>query len=103
MNILINAIPFYVEHCYSCQIAFAIPRPLFDARQADGKEFYCPSGHGQRYTKSKVMILEEEKVKIARDRDWNKQKREETEAANARWARRYNGLLGQLARARRKR
>jgi hypothetical protein len=31
--------------CASCGIAFGLPKEFMDARQGDGRAFYCPNGH----------------------------------------------------------
>jgi hypothetical protein len=35
--------------CYKCGITFAIPSDFARSRKKDGKSFYCPNGHPQKY------------------------------------------------------
>jgi hypothetical protein len=46
----------YTHSCCNCGVLFAIPDDL-DARLRINRErFYCPHGHGQSYTKSKLEM-----------------------------------------------
>lgn len=47
------------EECYSCGVAFAMPDYMMLRMKNEGGTFYCPNGHGQRYTKSEVQRLRE--------------------------------------------
>lgn len=51
-----------VEHCYSCGIAFGMPRSLYNKLREKGPDcsFYCPSGHVQHYRYKKGDELEDQ-------------------------------------------
>jgi hypothetical protein len=44
-----TTVNFESETCCECGIIFQIPEDFSEDRQADGKTFYCPNGHGQNY------------------------------------------------------
>ncbi len=46
------------EDCCNCGMLFALPKAWQDRRRDDGATFYCPAGHPQSYTKSRVSILQ---------------------------------------------
>lgn len=46
--------------CYKCAVLFAMPQELQKRRLESGGEFFCPNGHEQHYSKSRVKILEEQ-------------------------------------------
>lgn len=49
------------EECCNCGIVFGMPKSLQVRCRNDGSiSFYCPAGHPQHYTKSRVTILEEQ-------------------------------------------
>jgi septal ring factor EnvC (AmiA/AmiB activator) len=57
-----------VETCCNCGIEFAMQDSLYEARKRDGKQFYCPNGHGQHYTESlqrKYERLKQENARLA--------------------------------------
>lgn len=49
-----------VIHCYKCAIPFAVPVDYKQRLRDTGEEFFCPNGHGQVYTKTTVMKLQEQ-------------------------------------------
>jgi len=54
---------YEVEICISekCGVQFAVTQEFQLARERDHKYFYCPNGHGQKYTvKSDIEMLKEE-------------------------------------------
>ena len=49
---------YVVETCCNCGIDFGIPKGFYrEVRDDASKTFYCPNGHGQRYTTSEVIRL----------------------------------------------
>lgn len=45
--------------CCACGITFAMPSSMQRRLYSDGGNFYCPSGHSQRYTKTEIQRLRE--------------------------------------------
>lgn len=43
--------------CAECGILFGMPRALYTRRKEDGKQFVCPSGHGNAFVPSEVQRL----------------------------------------------
>lgn len=43
--------------CGACGVTFAMPERLVEARQSDGKAFYCPNGHARVFTDTKEAQL----------------------------------------------
>lgn len=35
--------------CYLCDVPFSLTDTYLSKRRADGHDFYCPNGHGQRF------------------------------------------------------
>lgn len=56
--------------CCKCGITFAVPVRLEEYFRKSRERFYCPTGHGQSYTKSTEMILWERAEAAERERDW---------------------------------
>jgi hypothetical protein len=48
------------EQCCNCSVWFAMPSGLNERLRENGGLFYCPNGHSQHYTKSRVKMLEEQ-------------------------------------------
>lgn len=69
--------------CYKCGIEFAAPANYVKKRREDAADFYCPNGHSQRYTKSKVQILEEKLAEEQRKREWAEKGRDTARRAEA--------------------
>jgi hypothetical protein len=44
-----TTIEFETEVCLECGITFQVPAEFSENRQNDGREFFCPNGHGQSY------------------------------------------------------
>lgn len=44
-----NSLTGEYEDCLTCGVTWWMPQGIIDARKRDGKNFYCPSGHSQRY------------------------------------------------------
>ncbi len=70
--------------CGSCEIPFAMPVAMLNARQADGGWFYCPSGHKIHYydtdnarLKRRVETLEQQETDLSQRL---RRSREETQA-----------------------
>lgn len=53
-----TTINFETVNCCVCGIIFQVPEEFDEAREVDGRLFYCPNGHKQRYDDS-----EEDKLK----------------------------------------
>lgn len=73
------------EDCYSCGVTFAMPRSFKEQRQRDGKNFYCPAGHGQHYTETEADRLRKELERTKRNLEWAESRtraaRDQAEAA----------------------
>lgn len=58
---------FYVESCFKCGCLFAMTVEFKNARKQDRDTFYCPAGHGQRYTgKTDAERLKEQQAEAER-------------------------------------
>jgi hypothetical protein len=77
-NVIGGSVTMVEETCCSCFMHFAMDRVYFDKLQEDGREFYCPQGHRQWYSESKIR-------KLQRERD-EATKRAETAAKRLAWA-----------------
>lgn len=40
---------FETENCHQCGIVFQVPEDFFEAREQDGRTFWCPNGHANAY------------------------------------------------------
>lgn len=61
MNETINQIEtFCIVYCCDCGMAFGMTSDYKSRRVEDGKYFYCPSGHQQHYTETKIQALEKQ-------------------------------------------
>lgn len=60
MNTITHVTTFGTESCYSCGVLFAMPADLQNKFRNFGGTFYCPNGHGQVYSKSRLKNLEEQ-------------------------------------------
>jgi hypothetical protein len=58
-----------VLDCGACHISFAIPRDMLTARQADGRDFWCPNGCKIHYFETENAKL---KAKLEREQRWRK-------------------------------
>ncbi len=75
-----------LEECISCGCTYAVTSQFQDKRKQDKRNFYCPNGHAQSYTKStadtlreKVEQLETSKNRVMLERDEAKAKAERLE------------------------
>lgn len=59
------------EVCVNCGMPFAMASTFRSERLADGREFYCPAGHKQWFTRRKDAEeqLRQERDRARRDRD----------------------------------
>jgi hypothetical protein len=89
------------ETCCSCFIQFAMPEELQTKRRNDGGSFYCPNGHSQHYTKTRVQELEEQlnRERAAKERAEN----EKRAAVNREESEREQRMAAEAARDRLKR
>ena len=61
---------YTVIACCNCKMLFAVPEEIDNRWIENGKTFYCPQGHAQSYSESKVQKLEKQ-LKNARQRtEW---------------------------------
>lgn len=65
MSIITYSTTLILETCCNCSIPFGMSETLYHQRLDDGKQFYCPNGHPQHYTKRENL---EAKLKAARAR-----------------------------------
>jgi len=90
----IAEINMVVEHCCNCGIPFAMTKDFKDSRLQDGKNFCCPNGHEQHYTKPKKREREIEQLKKERDRYKNRMYHYKEEAEHKEYQKRgYKGAL----------
>lgn len=54
-------------NCATCGVMFAIPNDFLERRRADGKQFYCPSGHVNVYYETEVMRLKKKLEQAERE------------------------------------
>jgi len=68
----INAtVALITEECCNCHMVFAVPRDFYEqARNNTEVWFYCPRGHQQHYSKSRLAELQEE---VNREKDFRQQ------------------------------
>lgn len=60
-----------IETCCNCGIPFGITEEIRDRRLEDHESFYCPNGHGQRYTgKTEAQKLREELARQKQFKEW---------------------------------
>ncbi len=65
MTKYVDCIDFVTEHCCNCGMAFGMTKIFQNKRLNDHKSFYCPAGHGQRYTgKSDAQEAREELERV---------------------------------------
>jgi hypothetical protein len=86
--------------CGVCNMPFAIPENLYEARLNDGGWFWCPSGHRIHYYETENERLATEKAALERRLEWQ---RSATRAAldQAATAERHRrAAKGQLTKAR---
>jgi len=57
--------------CAACSVVFAVPDRLIKERRADGKEFYCPNGHGLTFD-GEIVQLRKKLADAQRDVAWFK-------------------------------
>jgi hypothetical protein len=46
--------------CCTCGVVFAMPSDLISSRKRDGKQYFCPNGHPQLFSKTEAERLQEE-------------------------------------------
>ena len=46
--------------CYQCAVTFAVPISLHETLKDTGRDFYCPNGHCQVYSRPKLNVLKEQ-------------------------------------------
>ena len=72
-----------IERCCSCAVVFAMPESMYRERRESRQLFYCPNGHGQRYTgPSELSRTKDELVRV--------QQRLEQEQAHSKAISEYN-------------
>src|SRR5574343_777881 len=86
-----GTITFFQVICGSCGMPFAFSEDYQSRRRADGKTFYCPSGHAISYRKSTEQCLREE---LQRE----KHSAEQARAESDRLRDSKNKLLGKISR-----
>jgi hypothetical protein len=64
-----TSVAMETEECCACGVLFAMTREFRQARLDKGPTltFYCPNGHVQHYTKSRIRELEEQLAAKARE------------------------------------
>lgn len=51
-----------IETCCNCGMQFAVPKDVQTRWKEHGQRFYCPNGHGQHYSKSRVATEREARL-----------------------------------------
>jgi uncharacterized Zn finger protein (UPF0148 family) len=93
---LSHAADLWVSDCPECGIVFGIPTEMQKRRRKDGKEFYCPNGHGMSWHKTEADKEKEKRERaerqLAQERAW----RDQAEAEAAHEKRRRAAAQGQV-------
>lgn len=71
--------------CYLCGVVFAMEEAHYKNRAEDKKEFFCPNGHGQFFTKGEVAKLREQ-LEVERTARAAETKRADAEKRKREWA-----------------
>jgi len=58
-----------VEKCYLCHCSFGLSQSHYNRARNYGEAFFCPSGHSQVYTTTRVMELEKNVQALRDQRD----------------------------------
>lgn len=53
-----TVLTYRTEICCDCGVHFAMAEHFYTERSTNGGMFYCPNGHPQHYTKTRVKILQ---------------------------------------------
>lgn len=56
-----------VEQCCKCMCYFAMPKDLWERAKQSEREFFCPNGHGQVYTKTENSKLKAQIQQLEND------------------------------------
>jgi predicted nucleic acid-binding Zn-ribbon protein len=56
--------------CCACSCTFAVPLAFYDRRKNDGQNFWCPNGHDQHFTETRVAKLERELELEKKRKQW---------------------------------
>lgn len=95
--------------CCSCDEVFQMTESRNRALRTTGDVFTCPNGHRQHYTDSELSMLKkqisqlEERLKnMTASKEYWYESHGRAMNDNRRMERRYNGLLGAMARLKRK-
>lgn len=59
-------ITYVTEKCCRCGVFFAMESQFHQQRRDHGAQFYCPNGHNQMYSKSRISELEEQLAEKSR-------------------------------------
>jgi hypothetical protein len=62
--------------CASCSMPFAPLNDFVQRRRVDGKDFYCPAGHVNVFTKTDLEKLREENRRLAEQVEVERRRRE---------------------------
>lgn len=79
--------------CYKCGIVFGVTEERHQRLKITGDEFFCPNGHGQVYTKSTKVMLED----MTADRNFWKRQYKNARSERNHFERQKNGLYGYVA------
>lgn len=58
---------FEDQQCCDCGIPFRVPTGYTDLRRRDGKQFFCPNGHGMTYGESELDRFRRERDQLKQD------------------------------------
>ena len=93
------------EICCTCGTVFTIPDDLQRTREENGKYFWCPNGHQQRYSPSKNKILRDEIkelneiiTSLRSNVQWEESRADENHEAHLYEIRRRTGCQGMIKR-----
>lgn len=94
-----GTIEFSLEQCCSCGMAFYVTADFQARRQADGKSFCCPLGHGQHYTETTEEKLRKQLEAEKANKEHFRQQAEQNRMDRERVERRLTAMKGQVTKA----
>lgn len=87
--------------CITCGVVIALPSDFHRQRRIDHKDYYCPNGHGQRYTGDSLEEqLRKQLAAEMKKREWAEQAQKQAELGEQvaiRSAAAYKGKLKRVA------
>lgn len=104
---LTEAVTFEREDCCNCGVTYFMPKELQERRRKDAQLFYCPNGHGQRYSKSeadqlraKLAQAEKDRQNAIKQKEWAEESARQSRESMRTAERRLTAAKGQQTRLR---